>query len=332
MSIIKIGEDTIECIDGESLLKCLLRNKIDIPYSCRVGTCQSCLLQMPEGEVPPAIQVGLNPTLRTQNYFLACQYYPDKDITVTSLDASNPTEICHEAIILAKQELAETVLQIKLRPSDPIEFKAGQFINIRRADGLVRSYSIANTPDRSGVIELHIKRMSNGEMSNWLFDSVKVGEVINVYGPMGSCFYIGENQAQKLLLIATGTGMAPLLGILNDAIKSKHQGEIAVYHGSRHADGFYMHDYLRDLSNNNENVIYQGCLSGSVVPADFVPGRANDVALQQHTNLKDYRVYLCGLPDMVRQTQKRAHLAGAAMNDIHADPFDMKDLRQVPRL
>lgn len=134
-----------------------------------------------------------------------------------------------------------------------------------------------------------------------------------------------------MLLLGTGTGLAPLVGIARDALAPGHRGPIHLFHGSRARSGLYLEEVLKNLAGRFPNFSYFPCLSGEDVPAGYTRGRADDVALEAHPDLTGWRVFLCGAPDMVRTTKRRAYLAGARLDDIHADPFDLKDLRREPR-
>ena len=115
--------------------------------------------------------------------------------------------------------------------------------------------------------------------------------------------------------------MAPLYGIVRDALSQQHQGQIYLYHGSSHAEGLYYQAELTELRDNHPEFHYLSCLSGSKPSSGERVGRASDIALTEHPKLAGWRVYLCGSPEMVNATQRSAFLAGAAMQDIHKDAF-----------
>jgi NAD(P)H-flavin reductase len=204
---------------------------------------------------------------------------------------------------------------------DAFEFNAGQFVNLQRSDGLTRSYSIANTPQETNTVEFHIRRLPGGRFSEWLHDEIKVGDAIAVSEPRGHCFYLPERSEQGILLVGTGTGLAPLAGILTDALEQGHSGPIFLFHGSREVEDLYRIDEMRQLAGQHQNFHYIPCLSGKHVPEGFTRGRVNEVALATFADLKGWRVFLCGHPDMVNQMKKMTFLKGASMKDIYADAF-----------
>jgi len=129
-------------------------------------------------------------------------------------------------------------------------------------------------------------------------------------------------------LIGTGTGLAPLFGILRDALFSGHKGDIRLYHGSRLDVGLYLKKRLFEIADQYRNFWYQPCVSSGVAPSECKSGRAADLALEDLEDLSGWSVYLCGDPGMVKDTQRKAYLAGAATRDIHSDAFEYRNMRE----
>ncbi|GMR20891.1 MAG: FAD-binding oxidoreductase [Gammaproteobacteria bacterium] len=317
-----------ERFNSETVLDTLLRNRQNVPFSCKNGVCQTCMMRALEGDIPVEAQKGLKNTLLAQNYFLPCCCKPDGELVIES---AQDAEIYGRCVIISKTLLSSEICRIELKPANDLYYHAGQFINLRRRDGLVRSYSLASVPKVDDFLELHVKRMENGQMSSWLLNEAGIGTELDIQGPNGGCFYVPGNATQPLLLIGTGTGLAPLLGIIRDALMSGHRGDIYLYHGARKPDGLYLQNHLQIMSERHHNFHYTASLSGRDVPTGHIEGRADDIALARHTRLNGFGVYLCGDPLMVNSSKRLAYLAGAAMDDIHTDPYEMKDLRTVNR-
>lgn len=313
---------------GESVLDALLRQGADIPYSCRKGTCLTCMMVATEGAVPECANRMLKPVEREQGLFLACQCSTDDTLTVA---LPGQATLYGRAQVRSKSQVAPSVCRLHIRPANEIYYHAGQFINLHRADGLSRSYSLASVPSLDQDLEIHVRRLSGGAMSGWIFDSLEVGDELDVQGPLGNSYYIPGRSERNMLLIGTGTGLAPLYGIARDALAAGHQGSIALYHGSREPDGLYLRDELHRLSDEYATFSYFPCVSGDSAPQDVRRGRADVLAFADHPKLDGCLVYLCGYPPMVHAAKKAAFLAGAALADIHTDPFDLKDLRTKPR-
>ncbi len=305
------------CNAGESVLDALTRQGVMVPFSCRNGICQTCMMQSAEGNVPAAAQNGLKSTLQAQNYFLACACYPDENMKV-SVTAESSRLL--SATVTAIRPLNSEIVCLGLDCPELTEYRPGQFINVFRDSHFSRSYSIASVPE-DGYLRLHVRRLPDGRMSNWIHDELAPGDSLHISPPLGSCFYLPGQSGQPLLLIGTGSGLAPLLGILRDALNQHHTGPIYLYHGSRDRAGLYLVDELREMERAHRNFHYIPCISTATGSSDYQAGRALDVAMTMHPDLAGWRVYLCGNPEMVKAARKKAYLAKAAMSDIYADSF-----------
>jgi ferredoxin-NADP reductase/ferredoxin len=317
MSKLYFNDTVYECTAQETVLDAFVRQGVAIPFSCRNGVCQTCMMQSAEANVPRAAQNGLKPTLQFQNYFLACVCHPTEDMTVSLIDSADRLL---SATVTGVLELNAEIKCVNLDCSSMGDYRPGQFINLYQNDECARSYSLASMPT-DGHLQLHVRRLANGRVSNWIHDELKVGDNVQISTPVGSCFYLPDAPHQPLLLIGTGSGLAPLIAIARDALHQQHSGDIYLYHGSRDVAGLYLVDELRAMTEQYSNFHYIPCVSGAEIPESYQAGRAVDVALSDHRDLKGWRVFLCGNPDMVQSGRKKAYLAKAALNDIYADSF-----------
>jgi ferredoxin-NADP reductase len=267
---------------------------------------------------PVSAQIDLKDTLQKQNYFLACLCHPEQDMTVA---LPNQQGALIEAHVVKKQMLTPDIVRLVLEHQTEFNFFPGQFANLKRPDGLIRSYSIANIPRHENILEFHILRIPNGQFSNWVHDELEVGAQLILSEAQGSCHYLPGRAEQPLMLIGTGCGLASLSGIATDALAQGHTGPIHLFHGSHNLNGLYFIDEMRELATEFDNFHYTPCLSGEDATADYVRGRAHDIALSSTESLNGWRVYLCGHPEMVNQTKIMAYMKGASMNDIYADAF-----------
>ena len=297
-----IEEQTYGCRPDETVLDALIREHVTISYACKKGSCHSCMVRSPHTVPPEASQAGLKNTLQKQNHFLACLCHPEQNMVIKLPKLS---EFYTEGTVVTCEMLNRNTLLLIVAFKDAFEFNAGQFVNLQRADGLTRSYSIANIPQQSNTLEFHIRRLPGGKFSAWLHDEIKTGDTIAVSEARGHCFYLPERREQGLLLVGTGTGLAPLAGILTDALANGHSGPIYLFHGSRDVEDLYRIDELRQLAEQHQNVHYFPCLSGNYVPEGFIRGRVNDVALAMLADLKAWRVFLCGHPDKIGRASCR---------------------------
>jgi NAD(P)H-flavin reductase len=300
---------------GESVLDGLLREGADVPSSCRAGACQSCMLRVASGDPGTAATVGLRPAQREQGYFLACVCRPAGDLEIAGDELpSVPAEV------VAVDDLGAAVARVRLRALEDMPYRAGQYVQVVRDDGLVRAYSLASVPGDDPLLELHVRVHPHGQMSRWLAAATP-GTGVRLRGPAGECFYTEGRPEQPILLAGTGTGLAPLLGVLRDALRRGHTGPITLVHGALAADGLYLEGVVHDLARSRPNFHYVPCVLSGEPGEGREVGDVVAVAVRQAPTLKGARVFLCGGPDQVAALKRQCFLRGAGLKDISADPF-----------
>jgi NAD(P)H-flavin reductase/ferredoxin len=302
----------------QSVLEGLLEQGVEVPNSCRAGVCQTCLLRAIQGQPPESAQIGLKDSLKLQGYFLACVCQPAEDLHIAFPDDA---QVATHAIVRKLELLNPEIMLVELECATPFEYRAGQFINLVHDHTHIRSYSLASVPGLDPYLQLHVRRLPQGRVSGWIHADLSIGHGVEVRGPAGDCFYIPGEPEKPMLLVGTGSGLAPLYGIVRDALRQGHAGPIRLFHGGRDLRGLYLLDELRKLASHHPNFVYTPCVSGQQTLASCAVGRAHEVALREVPKLKDWRVYLCGHPEMVKAAQKKAFLAGASIKEIHADAF-----------
>ena len=320
MARIKFDGQDLEVQTDSSVLSTLLKKGYEIPNSCQAGVCQSCLMQATEGKVPELAQKGLKDSLKAQNYFLACSCHPQEDLSV-QLPSAESTQI--PAVVTQLEPLGKDIMLLKLKPEKHFEYRAGQHVTLWRDQHIGRSYSLASIPELDDELIFHIKHVANGQFSSWVFKQLAVGDKINIQGPAGDCFYTPGDDKQDILLIGTGTGLAPLYGIVRDALRNGIKGTIHLFHGALDVSGLYLRKELEALAANHENLFYHpGVLNNTgPLPAGVHQGPIDEIALNIVPKPAGRKVFLCGAPELVQQLRKTIFLAGSNMNDIYADAF-----------
>lgn len=310
---LRIGDRRITLHEGETVLEGLERAGMDVASGCRSGTCCKCMQRA--DDPPEESQRGLRLTLKADGYFLACIARP-----VGTLRLADPKP---RPVVCARVERSEAVSvdvrRILLRPESSFPFRAGQYLEVIHPSGAARNYSIASLP-ADGVLELHVRRLPEGLVSGWLH-GLSEDDSIEVRGAFGQCFYVLDDPDQKLLLVGAGTGLAPLLGILRDALAHGHTGPIDLVHGALTPDRLYMRDELVRIAAVSPNVRVHSCVLRAAT-SDEHEGSLDEVAIRLAGPLDRSRAFLCGDAGIVRHLQRGLFLAGVASSEILADPFD----------
>lgn len=299
--------------EGESVLGGLLRNGIDVPFGCKNGVCQSCMMKTVDSKVPAEAQVGLRSTQKQQGYFLSCCCKPN-DTMVVRLDNVLKKETT-EVVDVCK--LTDDVLRLRLKKV--ICYHSGQYMTLWRDENTARTFSLVSHPTQDDYIEFHIRVYEKGGFSEWAMDNLKVGDQLEVQGPMGNCYYTRDNIQQPLFLAGIGTGFAPLYGIARDALFQGHEGDIHFLIGAASEEGLYMKETVDELIKQYPQVkVYYS------VASDVENEIQKDIYKYSHEIMPDFtgvRVFLCGSDNLVKNLRKQAFLAGANMGDIYSDTF-----------
>lgn len=319
MPQITFDNQSYECFENETVLDCLTRHNCPPPSSCRSGICHTCMMRAVAGIPPKSSQNGLKPGLISQQYFLACSCIPTEDLTVTL--AGSDVLPHFQAKLIEKSMLSPSIVRLRFQSGEKIAYQAGQYLNLFRDSELSRTFSIASIPSLEDYLEFHIEVLEDGKFSQWVKHALSVGTTIQISEALGECVYYPANNQKNMLMIATGTGLAPLYGVVRDALHQNHEGKIFLYHGASSPDKLYLVDEIRALAAQHKNLVYFPCLSRNQIDG-FYHGRANEIAINDHKNLKDWCVYLCGHPDMVKSTKQKVFLAGASLSNIYSDSFE----------
>lgn len=307
----------VEFEDGETVLESLLRAGHRIESGCKAGACQSCLLRAKEG-APPSSQKNLDPTTIEAGGFLACQAKAAESLDAMRFD---PTFFPTYKAILARKVMVSADVCLLSWDVPDLGSHPGRFIQLTHPAGVRRPYSIATSAfGQTGIIETHVRLLPDGEMSR-LLQSAQVGNTFEMQGPFGKGFYRPSHSDKPLLLIGSGTGLAPLYAVACDALSHGHQPPIHLFHGSAKPEGLYFRSELKELEGRFDGFHYMPC-SDQRAARDIQLGSPLTIALESLGDLKDYAVFLCGHPELVKQGQKKCFLAGASLKDIFADPFE----------
>jgi len=313
-------EDTREVSlkDNESVLNALLRIGVEVPYGCRSGVCQSCIMKTEHCEIPKNAQKGLREVQKQQGYFLSCCCVPTESFSV-SLSDQYKKELTS---VIDKTFLTPDI--IRLRVKKVICYRPGQYMTLWKDQEIARSYSLASHPTKDDFIEFHIRVYPGGSFSSWVANQLNVGDQLQIQGPMGDCFYSIKDKSQTLFLSGIGTGLAPLYGIVRDALLYGHKGKILLLIGSRSESNLYYSKELSALKSHYPQLEVRYSIQNIAPELVSTHSRESDIyatAKMLMPSLADTSVFLCGNDSFVKKMRKQCFLSGANMGDIYSDSF-----------
>lgn len=314
MTLVTHEGRAVDVAPGETVLEALLRAGVNAPHSCRAGNCQSCMHRAIDGAPPPQSQSGLTDAQKAMGYFLPCICRPTTPLTILRPDDLGAR---FEAVVRAIDRLNDDIVRLRIE-ADGFAYRPGQFIELSAGEDLKRHYSLASHPEEDPFLEMHIRLHQDGRMSRHLAEKLRAGDTLHVAGPSGSCFYEGVHEDQPMLLIGAGAGLAPIYGVLRDALYKGHRGPIRLYHGARSSKGLYLSEELQALSNLRDNVDYRPCAFDVSAPHG---GDVAATALEAERSVSDAAIFLCGGENLVKRLKRELFMRGASLKNIRSEAF-----------
>ncbi|MBI3145261.1 MAG: CDP-6-deoxy-delta-3,4-glucoseen reductase [Pseudogulbenkiania sp.] len=321
--------------DHETILEAALRHGIGLPYGCRDGACGACKGKVLEGEVcqDGYQEKALPEQERVQGFALFCCAKPQGDVTIEVREVTGLGDIPVKTLPCRVEKIEKlhdvAVLKLKLPVSERLQFHAGQYIDILMKDGKRRSFSIANAPHDDAFLELHIRHQPGGSFSEYVFHQMKEREIMRFKGPLGS-FFLREDSDKPIVFVASGTGFAPIKGIVEHALYSGITRPMVFYWGARTKADLYMAELAGQWQASNPNFTFIPVLS-EALPEDNWVGRSGFVhraVLDDFDDLSGYQVYACGAPVMVEAAHRSfTRERGLPEEEFFSDAFFLsKDL------
>ena len=330
---VRPAEVTFEVARDEPILAAAIRAGIGLPYGCKDGACGSCKSRLLEGRVIHGAhqQKALSLAEEKRGLILPCCATPQTDCVIEARMVPGAGEfpvLKMPCRVLAIERPAPdvAVLKLQLPANQALQYRAGQYIEFIQRDGSRRAYSMATAPGHLGTppaIELHVRHMPGGKFTDHVFNAMKDKEILRLEGPYGS-FFLREDSDKPIVLLASGTGFAPIKAII-EQMKDKGITRPAVlYWGCRTRADLYRQEWALQAVAELPWLRYVPVLS-EAKPDDAWDGRTGLVhraVMQDLPDLSGHQVYACGVPIMV-ESAKRDFVAqcGLPEDEFYADAF-----------
>ncbi len=317
----------------EPILSAAIRDGVGLPYGCRDGACGSCKSRLLEGRVIHGAHQSkaLSAEEEAAGWILTCQAAPQTDVVVEARTVPGAGEFAvrkmpSRVTRIDKPAPDVIVLQMQLPANDRLQYHAGQYVEFILRDGSRRSYSIANAPhtqvDKPGI-ELHLRHLPGGKFTDHVFTAMKERDILRMEGPFGS-FFLREDSDKPMILLASGTGFAPIKAIIEHLQFTNSERRAVLYWGCRSKADLYMHDWAVQAGAALANLQYIPVLS-EARPEDAWTGRTglvHEAVMHDHPSLMNHQVYACGAPIMVESAQRDFVMrCGLPDDEFYADAF-----------
>lgn len=308
--------------DGQTVLDAAETAGWAIPYSCRKGVCASCEGTLTTGTLATpdrGVLGGPGDTVKL------CRAVPRGDVEIAPkrIHASAPPVRKRlTTTVYRRRQVAPgvTVLDLRYPIGRRTPFRAGQFLDVILDDGDTRNYSMANSPHQNDVVQLHIRHEEDGRFSARVLQQLQFHDAVEIEAPFGEFFV--EDGEDPIILLATGTGFAPMRSIILDHIARRRTRPVHLYWGGRTMADLYAADALRAWTQRHPWLCFTPVLSRADSSWTGVSGWVQDAVMADHPDLEERHVYACGSEAMTQTAcDVLTTRSGLKPDAFHSDAF-----------
>ena len=316
--------------DGSTILQSALDAGLVLPYGCRDGACGSCKGKLVEGSIDYGrySEKALSAQERAQGYALFCQAKPLSDVAIEAREVRKAGDIQVRKLPARVQKLERAaddamIVYLKLPANERLMFLPGQYIDILLKDGTRRSFSMANAPHDDEYVQLHVRHVPGGAFTDYVFQTMKERDILRLEGPFGT-FFLREESAKPIVLVASGTGFAPIKALIEAALRKGIPRPMTLYWGARRPKDLYLNALPERWAAEHSGFKYVPVISDALAEDrwDGRTGFVHRAVMEDLSDLSGHQVYACGVPIMV-DSARRDFIQTCRLpeNEFFADSF-----------
>ncbi len=300
------------CETGDTVLAAALRAGVGLPYGCKNGACGSCKGRLLEGRVEHGPhQVKALPAAEEESGMsLLCCAMPQSDLTIEVREVAGVGEFPVRKMpsrVSSLQRVTDDVmiLRLQLPATEKLQYRAGQYVEFILKDGRRRSYSIAAAPHVDEQVSLHIRHMPGGVFTDHVFNGMKERDILRFEGPLGS-FFLREDSDKPIVLVASGTGFAPVKAIVEQAVHARSNRPMTLFWGGRRPSDLYMRELCEQWARALPQFRFVPVISEARSDDDWQgrTGFVHQAVMADFPDLSGHQVYACGAPLMVEAARR----------------------------
>ncbi len=329
--VINGGERIIRAPVGRPVLFALMGERIFIPSACggraSCGQCRVRVLSGASDHVPEERAI-LSEEERARGIHLACQTRPRGEISI-HLPAASLRARQFACRVGRIRDLARDMREVDLELVEPegMSFEAGQYVQFllpgteHDPQPVYRAYSMASPPSCRSRLTLLMARVPGGACTTYVFDRLRTGQRVTVNGPFGE-FTLRES-TRRILFIASGSGIAPIRGLLHDMAEKRIARPAAFLYSARTAADLVYHEEMQAMGRRLPGFTYVPILTHprGDEPWDGERGGLPAALARLLPTLTDHEAYLCGGPGMVDASLNALRSKGVREELIFFDKF-----------
>ena len=324
------GNKTFDSHEDETILDAALRAGLLLPYGCRDGLCGACRGRVLTGEVDHggAAAQALSEAERAEGLALFCCAKARSDLRIEGREASSAAVIPVRTVPVRVESLTPAapdvmILELRLPGGEAFQYLPGQYVEVLLAGGRRRAFSLATAPG-GGTLQLHVRRIPDGQFTGHVFAGMKARDLLRLNGPHGS-FFLREDSSKPMVLVAGGTGFAPVKAIAEYALQRGLRRPMHIYWGGRQRRDLYLDALVTGWATAHSHIRYVPVLSEPDAGDGWCGrrGLVHAAAMEDFPDLSGCQAYVCGSPAMVAAA-RRDFVSQCALpeNEFIADSFE----------
>lgn len=318
-----------EAAANQTILQSALDAGLVLPYGCRNGACGACKGKVLEGRVDHdgALAHVLSDDDKAAGLALFCCAKPMTDLVLECREVRSEDDIPVRNLPCRVQQMERAaadvmILRLQLPANERLQFVAGQYVEFLLKDGQRRAFSLANAPHDDAQLELHVRRIPGGAFTEHVFAGMGEKDILRLEGPFGH-FHLRELSAKPMIMVAGGTGFAPIKALVEHALHNRIARPLAIYWGARDRAGLYLPGLPERWAAEHAHISYVPVLSEPAA-GDAWAGRqglVHEAVLADWPDLSGHQVYACGAPAMIEAARRDFLARGLPENEFFADAF-----------
>lgn len=325
--LIENSGHTFEVRPSQTVLEAAIEAGINMPYGCRNGACGACKGKVLTGKVShdDYQSSAMSDAELAAGQALFCCARPLEDLVIECRQIDVTIGVKPRILpvrVQKKERLTEDVMALflQLPATEKLSFMAGQYLEFILKDGRRRAFSLANAPHDSQFLELHVRLVQGGHFTEYVFNDMPEKTIMRIEAPLGS-FYLRENSEKTIIMVAGGTGFAPIKGMIEHMQFNQINRPVFLYRGARKVDDLYLNDLCERWAEMMPNLNYIPVISDETADWAGKTGLVHQAVLNDFSDLSQHEVYVCGAPAMVDVAQKTFGEKGLPEDAFFSDAF-----------
>ncbi len=321
----KRTQSTFTASSQQTVLAAALESGLALPHSCRAGNCGSCKARLITGEINSYgfIESALSDQQLKDGFILLCSSMANSDLEIDIEEFNQHFSVVKywPARIKSMKLLCHDVMgmTLELAPGQRMDCLPGQYLDVVIADNRFRSFSIANAVGDD--LEFHIRKVEDGEFTSRVFNEFKIGDILRLYGPLGT-FFIRQEKQGPIIMLAGGTGFAPIKALLEQLQQIHSQRPVTLYWGVRTVEDIYMKFWLEQFSQSNPWFNFSVVIFEADDTWSGRKGFVHQAIVDDYYDLSDFVVYASGPPQMINAAKQNFTQKGLNPDNFYFDSFD----------